>query len=41
MSVTININLIPEELSEDDTVDFDTAEDEDDELSDEDELDQP
>ena len=41
MSVTININLMPEDVADDDPVDVDTTEDEEDDLADEDELDHP
>ncbi len=41
MSVTININLMPEDAADDDPVEVDTTEDEEDELADEDELDHP
>lgn len=41
MSVTININLMPEDVADDDPVDVDTSEDEEDELFDQDELEHP
>lgn len=41
MSVTININLMPEDVADDDPFDVDTTEDEQDELFDEDELEHP